>query len=161
MIYNIDNMKYLFITILLSIFVISPSFAQTTNINTTTGTKSAIFEESTEVSLEKRKSDTYTNLQEISNWLNTVLLRVQLATNRLSANKINTSEALNQINLAQTNLNTARVELELFNNTPIDNKPETLIKLRTHAKNTEEALKNTRTHITSTLSTLQQTLLSQ
>lgn len=160
MVYIIHYMKYFLATILLTTLIAPATYAQTP-VTTPSTPQGTTFETSTEVSLLNRKTTAVKSLQELSSWLGTVLLRVQLATARLTTNGVNTTEAEIAITAARAALTTAQSELALFIAVPVDNKPETLTALRTHAKNTEEALKNARTQITVSLNALQTTLQTQ
>lgn len=163
MVYNRHHMKYFFALLLASMLIAPATHAQTeiTKQNTS-GTPTAIFDVSpTGTSLETRKEVTTKNLQELSTWLSTMLLRVHLATNRLTTNGIDTTNATAEIASAQEALTLAKKELSLFIATPVDAKPETLVTLRTHAKNTEDALKKAKTHISGSLLSLQLALQTQ
>lgn len=156
-------MKYFFATLICSILLAPTAFGQGIQTQATTSgtTPSTIFDTTTELSLEARKETTAKNLQSLSTWLSTMLLRVQLATTRLSTNGIDTTEASGAIALTQDALTVAKTELALFMATPVTTKPETLATLRVHAKNTEEALKKAKTHLTESLTLLQVALQTQ
>jgi len=163
MVYNTYNeMKYILSTITLALGIIgfsTISYAQTPKPAVVA--PQALFDANANAPLTVRKQYVETNLRTLLGTLNSMYTRVQVASNRLRTNGIDTAVSDTKLALAQTALMNAKVNLDLFAAVPVDTKPATVTTLRAHAKASEDNLKDARTAIIESISTLQLTLLNQ
>lgn len=107
-------------------------------------------------SIIERKEYSQKYLEEMSFWTGTLLLRTQLASNRLSQNKINVTDASAYIQEARIQITKAQENLNLFKNTKADIEFEKV--LSTSALDTEKALKNAQKQITEGVNVLKSKL---
>lgn len=121
----------------------------------------ALFDVNAQAPLSTRKAYVETNLRDLLAQLTDFHARVRTASTRLDQNGINVDAATARLDLAQTALMTAKINLDLFALTPATNKPSTIATLRTQAKASEDALKNARTNLIESIAALKITLQTQ
>lgn len=156
-------MKYILSTtfLALSLFgVTTQGFAQTAS-PITPAAQPALFDSTGATTLAGRKQFVETSLRDLYTKLSTLHTRVQIATTRLGNNGIDIARANTSLATAQVALFNAKISLDTFTAVVVDEKPATVLTLRTQAKNAEDNLKVARTAIIESLSTLQLTLLAQ
>ena len=120
-----------------------------------------LFDTTANAPLSARKQFVDTNLRDLLSRLSAIHTRVQIASARLGTNGIDTASANLALSTAQTALTTAKTHLDTFTATPVDEKPATVLTLRTQAKLAEDNLKIARTSIIQSLDTLKITLQAQ
>ncbi len=116
-----------------------------------------IFEQSKDTkTLLERKDYAQKYLEEMSFWTGTLLLRIQLATDRLSQNKIDVSNALIFIQNARLELSRAQESLVVFKEIIPNEQSENT--LNNSFISTEKSLKEAQSNITKSILTLQSIL---
>lgn len=128
---------------------------------TPTPVQPALFDVDAQAPLASRKAYVETNLRDLLAQLTDFQARVRAASTRLDQNGINVTAATARLDLAQTALLTAKINLDLFTLTPAVNKPTTIATLRTQAKASEDALKSARTNLIESITALKITLQTQ
>ncbi|MBY0328887.1 hypothetical protein K2Q02_02230 [Patescibacteria group bacterium] len=156
-------MKYILATTTLVLAIVgfsTFSYAQTPK-TPVVAPAPTLFDANASAPLSVRKQLVDTNLRDLLVRLDTILTRVEVASARLQNNGINTTPADSALITAKTALVTAKTQLDIFSATVVDEKPATVITLRSHAKSAEDNLKLARTSIIESLATLKITLQTQ
>lgn len=153
-------MKYVITTFVLVIGLMAPtalSLAQASQ----PAPAPTLFDVEANASLSVRKAYVETNLRDLLAQLSDIRTRVQSASNRLAQNGIDVHTSNASLALAHAALLTANTNLDIFAQTPIDDRPATVVTLRAQAKAAEDSLKTARASLIESITALKLTLNSQ
>lgn len=161
-------MKNIVITFLAIFGVLSFAESSFAQVSVVSGAKPAtinplntevlsVFDQSKDTkTISERKDYAQKYLEEMSFWTGTLLLRTQLATDRLSQNKIDVSEAVVFVQNARLEITKAQTSLNLFKSTIPNEQTEPILK--NSFINTEKSLKEAQSQIAKSILTLQSVL---